>query len=378
MYRKISIAILCALVINFSSAQTSKTATQYYNDGIALQDDSKFTEALAAFKNAIVKNPNYKEALYNAGWTNNELKKYAEAIPFLKKAKSLWPGEPKVYLELGYAYEKTNNKTDAIASYNTCLSIKKDYALAYKYLGILYYDEANYEKALDNLDLYITYRPDTDDDDIYYRKAVSENELGQYNNALASMTKANTLKPNNVKFLNELGYTYLFLENADDALVYYNKALALDARSLTAANGRADVYRKLKKDPGEAIKLYAKTLDIDSKNIKANYWTGWCYNDLGNYYKAIPFLNKVIAIDDKYVSAYTELGYCNYALKNYDAALEDFKKALAIEKTALSLYYTGLCFVGKKEKSSVLKLISDLKSMNSDYADKLQKLADKM
>ncbi len=378
MNKIISIATLCLFSTNSTTAQTSKTAIQYYNDGFALQDASKFTEALAAFKNAIVKNPNYKEALYNAGWTNNELKKYAEAIPFLKKAKSLWPNEPKVYLELGYAYEKTNNKTDAVDSYNTCLSIKKDYALAYKYLGILYYDEANYEKALENLDLYITYRPDTDDDDIYYRKAVSENELGQYNDALASITKANTLKPDNVKFLNELGYTYLFLENADDALTYYNKALALDARSLTAANGRADVYRKLKKDPAEAIKLYAKALDIDTKNIKANYWTGWCYNDLGKYYDAIPFLKKVIAVDDKYVSAYTELGYCNYALKKYDEALDDFKKAFAIEKTALSLYYTGLCFVGKNEKTSVLKLIIDLKSMKSDFADKLQKLADKM
>ena len=157
--------------------------------------------------------------------------------------------------------------------------------------------------------MFIKYEPDTKSDDIYYRKAVSENELGKYNDALVSINKANDLNPNNVKFLNELGYTYYLLKNKDDALIYYDKALVIDPKSLTALNGRADVSRKLKKDHAEAIVLYAKTLVINPKNIKANYWTGWCYNELGKYSDAIPYLKKVIEVDDKYVSAYTELGY---------------------------------------------------------------------
>ncbi|MBK9532250.1 MAG: hypothetical protein IPO42_10750 [Chitinophagaceae bacterium] len=37
------------------------------------------------------------------------------------------------------------------------------------------------------------------------------------------------------------------LENADEALLNFDKALSIDPKSLTALNGRADVYRKLKK-----------------------------------------------------------------------------------------------------------------------------------
>jgi tetratricopeptide (TPR) repeat protein len=378
MFKQLIIAVVSFLLINFTTAQTTKTAVQYYNDGIKLQDQDKYTEALAAFKSAISKNPNYKEALYSAGWTCNELKKYSEAIPFLQKAKSVWPNEAKIYLELGYAYDKIGKRNDAINSYNKCLSIKDDYALAFKYLGILYYDDYDYQKALKNLELFIDYAPDTKDDDVYYRKAVAENELGKHYDALASIKKANELKPSHVKHINELAYTYYLLENADDALNYYNKALSLDPKSLYASNGRADVYRKLKKDRNQAIKYYARTLEIDDKNIKANYWTGWCYNELGKYNDAVPFLKKVIAVDDKYVSAYTELGYCDYALKNYDDALFNFKKAFAIEKTPLSLYYTGLCFIGKKDKQSALKMVNDLKAMDSDYAGDLQKAIDKM
>ena len=357
---------------------TAQTATQYYEEGIKLQDQDKHAEAIASFKKAIVKDPNYKEALYSAGWNSNEIKKYSDALAYLQKAKTLWPNEAKVYLELGYAYENLDKKTEAIDNYNKCLSIDDGYSLAYKYLGILYYDDYNYKNALTNINSYIELKPDTKDDDIYYRKGVSENELEQYNDALVSIKKANDLKPNNVKFLNELGYTYYMLKNTDDALRNYNKALSLDAKSTTALNGIADVSRKLKKETEEAIRLYRKTLEVNPKNTKANYWIGWCYNELEKPSEAIPYLKKVIAEDDKYTSAYTELGYCDYSLKNYDEALVNFKKAMAIEKTELGLYYTGLCYVEKKQKPDAVKMMNELKGMDSEYAEKLQKLIDKM
>lgn len=378
MCRKLITTAVCFLIISFAAAQTTKTAKDYYNDGIKLQDTKKYTEALAAFKKAIAKNPNYKEAIYYAGWTSNELKKYTEALTYLQKAKLLWPDEPKVHLELGYAYENLKKKTEAIECYNKCLALDDEYALAYKYLGIIYYDNYEYKNTIENLNAYIDLKPDTKDDDIYFRKAVSENELEQYNDALISITKANDLKPNKVKFLNELAYTHYLLKNTDDALTNYEKAITIDPKSLTALNGRADVYRKLKKNTTEAIKLYTKTLDLDPKNIKANYWTGWCYNELGKYNDAVPYLKKVIEADPKYVSAYTELGYCDYALKNYDDALINFKKAFVIEKTELNLYYTGLCYIGKKDKSSAVKMMNDLKELNSAYADDLQKSIDKL
>lgn len=368
----------CLLLVSTSSAQTAKTAIQYYDQGIKLLDTEKYTEALAAFKNAIAKNPGYKEALYSAGWTSNELKKYTDAVTYLEKAKTLWPNEAKVYLELGYANEMLKKKTIAIDYYNKCLSINDEYALAYKYLGLLYYDDFNNEKAVENFEYYLELVPDTKDDNVYYKKGVAENDLGKYNAALASVKKAVELKPGSTRNINELAYTHYLLENEDEALLNFDKALSIDPKSLTALNGRADVYRKLKKDAAAAIKLYAKTLEIDPKNKKANYWTGWCYNEMERYNDAVPFLKKVIEVDDQYVSAYTELGYCDYALKNYDDALYYFKKAYAIEKTALNLYYTGLCYVGKKQKTEAAKMVLELKAMNSDYAGKLQEKIDKL
>ena len=116
MLKQVLLSAVCFLILNSSTAQTAKTALQFYEEGIKLQDSEKYTDALVSFKKAIAKNPNYKEAIYSAGWTCNELKKYTEAITYLEKAKALWPTESKIYLELGYANDKLANKTVAIAN----------------------------------------------------------------------------------------------------------------------------------------------------------------------------------------------------------------------------------------------------------------------
>jgi tetratricopeptide (TPR) repeat protein len=378
MSSKLIATLLCMLSLGFAIAQNTKSAKDLYNRGIELQDNAKYAQALESFQQAIAKEPNYREAIYSAGWNSNELKKYSEALAYLQKAKQLWPTEPKVYLELGYAYEKLNKKNDAIANYNKCLELDKDHALAYKYLGILYYDQYQYQKALDNLHSFLLLRPDSDDDDVYFRKAVSENELGNYTQALSSIAKAYELNPSYVKYLNEFGYTHLMLQNTDSALGWYDKAIKLDARSLTALNGRADVYRKLKKDNTEAIRLYNKTLAVDPNNANANYYIGWCYNELNKYSDAIPYLKKAIQADARFVSAFTELGYAEYALKNYDAALATLQKATAIKKTELNVYYSGLCYVRKQDKVAAEKMLNDLATMDSEYAGQLKELINKM
>jgi tetratricopeptide (TPR) repeat protein len=378
MSSKLIATLFCMLSLGFAIAQATKSAKDLYSQGIELQDNEKYSQALETFQKAIAKDPNYKEAIYSAGWNSNELKKYNEALAYLQKAKQLWPSEPKVYLELGYAYEKLNKKNDAIANYNKCLELDKDHALAYKYLGIVYYDQYQYQKALDNLHSFLILRPDSDDDDVYFRKAVSENELGFYTEALMSITKAYELNPSYVKYFNETGYTHIMLQNTDSALSWYGRAIKLDAKSLTALNGRADVYRKLKKDNTEAIRLYRKTLEVDLNNTNANYYTGWCYNELSKYNDAIPYLKKAIQADAGFVSAYTELGYSDYALKNYDEALATLKKGIAIEKTELSIYYSGLCYVAKKDKAAAEKIMNELVTMDSEYAGQLKDLIVKM
>ncbi len=379
MYRYILAFIIALLAINISFAQSGKTATQLYDEGLTFKEKKKYSEAVGSLQKAIALKPDYKEALFEAGWCSIELKNYTEALGFLQKARSLWPTEAKVYLEIGYALEKTGKPEEAKQQYVKCISLKTDYALAYKYLGYLYYEEENYKKALENLKLYITYEPKITSDEVYYRKGYSENELGLYNDAIESMNKANTIYPDDASTYIEIGYAFKELGKADEALANYKKGMQLDPKSVAAAtNGIGDVYRDLKNEPSEAISYYKKTLEIDGQNKKANYWTGWCYNEMEKFSEAIPYLKNAVTIDSKYVSALTELGYTYYSLSRYDEALAQLKNSMAVEKTELNLYYSGLCHVAKKQKTEALKYYDELVKKKSDYAAKLKKETDKL
>ena len=139
MTRQILLLATSFLIINISHSQTIKSkATGLYNDGIVLKDKKKYSEAIDLFKNAIAEQPTYKEALFEAGWCCNELEKYDDALSFLQKAKLQWPNESKVYFEIGYAYQQLGKAEEAKTNYNECLSINKEYSLAYKALGNIF------------------------------------------------------------------------------------------------------------------------------------------------------------------------------------------------------------------------------------------------
>lgn len=370
MFKSLFIPVLALLIVGTAAAQNTKTATQFYEEGQKLNKNEKYEEALAQYKKAIALNANYKEALYEAGWVCCELEKYNDALLYLEKANKLWPNQYKIYKEIGYAYDKLDNLREAENNYKKCIELEPETASAYSSLAYIYYDQGKYEEALYHFKKYIQYE-DNVNDKIYRSKGYCENELELYSDAIRSLNKAIQLAPKNASNYIELAFSYYQLKDADNALKNYNKGLAADPKSYESTNGIADVYRNLKKDIPEAIKRYKYTTEIAPNNKRAYYWIGWCYNDLGQYEDAGYFLKKAVQIDSKYVDAITELGYSDYALEKYDDALEDFRKSMAIEKTELNVYYSGLCYVGKKQKTEAQKMVKELEQMKSDYAKTL-------
>ena len=86
MFRHLLTFMFCVLITTLTSAQT---AVQHYNDGIKFQDQKKYADALASFKKAVTVNPNYKEALYSAGWCSIELKKIFRSYHLPAKSQKL-------------------------------------------------------------------------------------------------------------------------------------------------------------------------------------------------------------------------------------------------------------------------------------------------
>ncbi|MBI1344551.1 MAG: tetratricopeptide repeat protein [Terrimonas sp.] len=203
----------------------------------------------------------------------------------------------------------------------------------------------------------------------YFEIGWCYNELLQHDLALEALKKANVYLPGDARVLDETGYAYYHLDSTDLALLYFRNALLVDSVNLSAKLGLGDIYRDKKHDVKEALKWYRDVLRLDKGNKKANYWAGWCCNELKYFSEAIPYLEKVVSIDTVYYLGFAELGYSLYATGKYQEALIHLKKAEKAEpRIETSLYYSGLCYIKTGQKQEAIKKYNELTLMESELA----------
>jgi tetratricopeptide (TPR) repeat protein len=105
------------------------------------------------------------------------------------------------------------------------------------------------------------------------------------------------------KFTFGLFFVFIFIYNISGAIIYYNKALAIDQHEA-------------------ALKVYFKTLG----------GKGLALYHLGNYAGAIEYFDKALAINPHNVATLNNKGVSLYHLGDYAGAIQYYDKALAIDQ----------------------------------------------
>jgi len=372
MFRRLSVMLLTGIFSYAALAQPSKSATDYFNEGKRFMDEKKYEDAYIAFKNAVAKDANYKEALYEAGWCANELEKYNDAVKFLLKAKGLEASNKKVLFELGYAYKHLDKTEEAASSFKKLLDIDPSYSEASMYLGDIYYVKEDYSNALTYYKKYL--ENEDADNDYYYKAGWCCNDLEKYQQAIDYLNKYFPEESDDkAKKFAEIGYANYKLENAQAAVDAYKKSLTERPDYGTALRGLADVYNELLKQNPDAINYYEMAVQKDADNSKRCYYKlGWLYNDEDRYSDAVTMLSKAVQYKPNDEDNRVELGYAYYKLKKYDDALLQLKKAVELDgKSKLGYYYQGLCYIDLKQKNKAREVYTKLKTIDEDQAKKL-------
>lgn len=370
--------LLFLFCISFTAfAQDAKTL---YDEGMKLKGEGKINEAIAKFRNAVQLKPDYTDAQYEIGWCSNDLKDYTGAIKVLRQVVPVWTNIPKAHFELGYAFDNMGFPDSAINYYNKTLVLKPDYSGVFKQLGYIAYKKDDYVTALDNFSKYETYVKTPSKDYLYwYRKGFSMNATKDYAGAKASMLKSLEFKQDYTNTYLELGFAHTKLKEAEPAIEYFKKAIELDPKSHIGYNGIAEVYRDVKKDMGEAMNWYQKTLNMNVNERKANFGMGYCLNSTGKYNDAIIYLKKAIEFENTYTAAHVELGYSYYMTGKNADALVSLDKAINLNpKNENARYYKGLIYISQKDKTSAQRMVDELENLNSKNAGTLKEKVSKM
>ena len=199
-----------------------------YNDiGNAYVKLGRNIEAVDAYKQAIIFNPNYAIMHYNLGLSYSNLGRNTEAIEAYKLAIRVKPDYTQAYYNLGVAYAGLGRSTEAIDAFKQVIRIKPDYARAYYNLGVAYAGLGRSTDAIDAFKQVIRIKPDYAM--AYNNLGVVYGKLGRLPEAIEAFKQAIKLKPDYVDACNNLGVAYLAIGDKNSALVEYNILKSLNS-----------------------------------------------------------------------------------------------------------------------------------------------------
>lgn len=141
-----------------------------------------------------------------------------------------------------------------------------------------------------------------------------------------------------------VGMEYLFLDQFDNAIVYFKKCLETDTTDYSALHNVIYCYDFLNKNE-EAIEYLNGFLDKNPYCEVAWHQLGRQYFTIKEYEKANAAFDFAIISDDTFVGAYIEKGKVLEKLKKYEEAIENYKITLALDDpTSFALLRMGFCY----------------------------------
>jgi tetratricopeptide (TPR) repeat protein len=161
----------------------------------------------------------------------------------------------------------------------------------------------------------------------YVKRAAIMAESKLTTQAIADMTKAILLEPNNARFRNTRGYFHLTQQAYEPAMQDFSDAIGLDANFSQAHNNRG-LARVARKEFAAGIQDFDEALKIDPKYVDAYNNKGYALMSMDKHQEAVAVLTKAIELNPKYVNAWNNRGQAYLKSKQGDKAIADFSEAI--------------------------------------------------
>ncbi len=171
-------------------------------------------------------------------------------------------------------------------------------------------------------------------EDAYEALGVILSRRGRLDEAISMMQRLSELNPDSVMAHTNLSVFYM--EQGKKQEAEEEKATSMSIRMKIAAQAaRAEMQEVTKKREEEEalsdrLSMFKEVLELDDDDLLANYGVGDCYVALGEFERAVPFLEKAIKLKPSYTVAYLSLGAAFERLSQADKAMEVYEQGIAV------------------------------------------------
>jgi tetratricopeptide (TPR) repeat protein len=221
---------------------------------------------------------------------------YNKSLEYYKKAVELSPHNAQIFNEMGQTYQIMRQMDQAEQTYQHSLDLDPLYINTYVLLGELYRSTG---RITDTLDLYIDAIHTFETSVPYFKKSV-------------------------VQLHTEVGRIYLEQKRYDEAMPWYEKAIALDEESLPAHSALGYVYVQ----QAEALRKEGKNAEAQALYLKAQ----------AEFEKCVEISPRDFTSQRNLASVYLQLGQTEKALQAYEACAQIKPQDVATRLTLAMLY----------------------------------------
>jgi protein O-mannosyl-transferase len=214
-HRDLALGIAASLVIGACTV-SARTQVQYWQNSFALvsraldvttgnfhahnymgtflEDQGKFDEALAHYREAVRLKPDYAEAHTNLGAVLAHEGRDAESVAEYNEALRLKPDDAIAHTNLGLLLQSQGREDDAIAHYQEALRLKPDFAEAHNNLGSALAHQGQLDEAIAHYTEALRLRPDFIN--AHFNLGLALQAQGKTGEAVAQYSEALRLDPN--------------------------------------------------------------------------------------------------------------------------------------------------------------------------------------
>jgi tetratricopeptide (TPR) repeat protein len=294
---------------------------------------------------------------------------YQQALSYLEKGLMASPKNLDLLQESAFCCEQLQQEDKAMAFYEQIIAINPYSVEAWFDLGLLFFNKAMYEKALDAFD-FVTVIDEEDtggwlqkgnalfhlnrfsealvcyhhceeeiafEDILFVFMAECYEKMEEFDKAELFYSKAVAVNNQNVEGWIGLGICALETEDYDGSILHFNKALAIEPENHEIWVYLAEAFIN-KNEPDEAMNAYQKALALESYQPDTWLSIGNLYLDLGLYNEALASYTEALSQDSTLENIHLFLAITHYKMGNEALALIMLAIAREIKPDANSLF----------------------------------------
>ena len=300
--------------------------------------------AIENYNKAIKTDKTNASALFRLGAVSMDKEDYANAEISYKRCIEIDNSICEGYWGLGNVYSRRKQYKEALEQYNHAIKLDGAKSILYALRSEVYQNLQQYNEQVDDIITAL----DIDANAYAYHLMITL-DYEQMSVMKTKLIIQSNKNPNQYQWLYYLGSICEQQHNYKKAIEYYEKGNKIEINA-TWYKRIADCYIELG-NYNKALQYIDEVIEADTSDMEAVMTKANILNEMGRTKEAIKELDKYITVYPEYYWGYYRRGWFKEEIKDFDGAIEDYTTAIVLEPNyPYSYQCRGKMYLDKGQK----------------------------